>query len=71
MRLVFDTVRIGLESIVESIGATIGADHHRCPFVEPDQGASIEGLVQEDQFDVLLRVEAALVKESVVANLNF
>ena len=61
MWLVFHTVGIGLESIVESIGATIGADHHRRPFVKPDQGASIEGLVQEDQFDVLLRVESTLV----------
>ena len=71
MWLVFRTVRIGLESIVESIGATIGTDYHQGPFVKPDQGASIEGLVQEDQFDVLLRVKATLVKESVVANLNF
>ena len=61
MWLVLDTVRIGLESIVESIGATIGTDYHRGPFVKPDQGASIERLVQEDQFYMILRVEATLV----------
>ena len=70
MRLVLQPLVIKVECVEKSIGASIGTDNHRGFPVEPDEGALIQGLVEQDELEEVLIVKASLVEESVVPDLH-
>ena len=71
MGLVLQSFMVEVECIEKSIGTSISTDNHRCFPVEPDEGAFVEGLIEQDQLEEILIIQAGLVQESVVPDLDF